>query len=329
MSVSRLAALELAFQDLPEIDALSHPVLDAKNISVDCLRLDKAHPFVSGNKWYKLKHHLIAAIQQDKASLLSFGGAFSNHLHALAYAGQSLGLPTLGLVRGEAPRELSPTLQDCDRWGMQLQWLARDQYRDAATLANYDALRSRYPDAFLIPEGGEGELGGHGVQELFAQLYHEGLMSYDLIVCAVGSGTTMAGMILGCAGRAQVLGFSALKGAYDLEQRVEKAFGAQSAQGNWQICHDYHFGGFAKGHPRLFDFISDVHKKSDLLLDPVYTGKALYGLIEWSLQGRIGRNSRVLFIHSGGLQGWRGMVKHVPDELTLTGLAGPVVGYNH
>ena len=305
--MSQLALLENQFNDLPEITPISHDTLREKNIAVDCLRLDRTHPFVSGNKWYKLQHHLIAALQQKRSEILSFGGAYSNHLHALAYAAKALQLRVKGVVRGEKPAELSPTLQDCVSWGMELIWMPREEYRRLSAHQNYLEARQRFPEAFVIPEGGEGELGVHGVQELFARLYHEGAMNYDLIVVSVGSGTTIAGVILGVAGRAQVLGYSALKGAFDLEQRVEHAFGAQSVSGQWQVCHDYHFGGFAKTHPRLLDFISSIHSGSGLLLDPVYTGKSMYGLMEWIKQGRVTPNSRVLFVHTGGLQGWRGM----------------------
>lgn len=305
--MERFSLLENQFEELPVIEPLQLDASITKAVSIDCLRLDQVHPFISGNKWFKLQHYLFAALQQEKTRLLSFGGAYSNHLHALAYVGKLMSLATVGIVRGEAPKELSPTLQDCKTWGMELHWIGREEYRKVSRVQHIDIMQTRFPDTFVIPEGGEGELGVHGVQGLFSRLYHLVEMPYDLIVCPVGSGATLAGIVLATAGRAQVLGFSALRGATDLEQRVRNAFGAQTPQGSWRICHDYHFGGFAKMNERLADFISRIHSGSGLLLDPVYTGKTLFGLLEYLQQGRIKTGSRVLFVHTGGLQGWRGM----------------------
>lgn len=306
--MKRYSLIESELSVRPDIETLAIPEAMERNVSVDCLRLDKLHPFISGNKWYKLQHHLLAAEAHDKRGLLSFGGAFSNHLHALAYAGQFLQLPTIGVVRGEAPRELSPTLQDCTKWGMKLHWINREQYRKESRAGRAGEWATLYPDAWVIPEGGEGASGLAGIQELFARLYHEHAMPYDLIVCPVGSGTTLAGIALASGGRAQVVGMSALKGAYDLDARVAQMLScAVKPVSHWQICHGFHFGGFAKTNARLTDFISRIHSEAGLLLDPVYTGKMLYGLCEWLRQGRINAGAKVLVVHTGGLQGWRGM----------------------
>lgn len=306
--MKRYSLIESELSSLPAIEPLNLEAFVGPAFSVDCLRLDKLHPFISGNKWYKLQHHLLAAEAHDKTSLVSFGGAYSNHLHALAYAGQLLQLKTIGLVRGEEPEHLSPTLQDCVKWGMALRWISRDQYRSAARAGSSSEWASHYPEAWVIPEGGEGVSGLAGIQELFARLYHDYPMHYDLIVCPVGSGTTLAGIALASGGRAQVVGMSALRGAMDLEDRVTRMLsGAIKPVSHWQICHDFHFGGFAKTNPRLTEFISKLHSGTGLLLDPVYTGKMLYGLCEWIRQGRIASGARVLVVHTGGLQGWRGM----------------------
>lgn len=313
------ALLSQALQEfvgfLPEIDAYKFEFAQEKLISIDCLRLDKIHPFVSGNKWYKLKYSILHGYQAGKASFLSFGGAYSNHLHALAYAGKHLNVKTIGIVRGEKTDPLNPTLQDCHDWGMALSWLPRDQYRrltsgfsdsDSTTASAKAELLSDFPDAWFIPEGGAGGDGVLGVETLFNALHHQGVLDYDYIATPVGSGTTLAGIIRANVGRAKCIGFSALKGASDLERRVEGQLGDASRLNKWSINHDYHFGGFAKINPRLTNFISDIYKEYGLLLDPIYTGKMLYGLAEYIHQGRIPSGSKILMLHTGGLQGWRG-----------------------
>ena len=296
---------------LPEIETMSLPFTESKLVQIDCLRLDKIHPFVSGNKWYKLKYSILHGYQAGKTQFISFGGPFSNHLHALAFAGKYLNVQTVGIVRGEPPKPLNPTLQDCQDWGMALHWVPRDQYRLLAEqgeskLSAMQPFLKLYPDAWVIPEGGAGEDGVLGVEMLFNALHHKGLLDYDYITTPVGSGTTLAGIIRARIGRAKCLGFSALKGALDLEQRVEKGLRDAPHLNEWQISHEYHFGGFAKMNDRLRTFISDTYEQSGLLLDPVYTGKMLYGLAEYIHQGRIPAGARVLMVHTGGLQGWRG-----------------------
>jgi 1-aminocyclopropane-1-carboxylate deaminase/D-cysteine desulfhydrase-like pyridoxal-dependent ACC family enzyme len=218
---------------------------------------------------------------------------------------------TIGIVRGERPASLSPTLQDCMAWGMSLHWVPRDEYRLLAeqgqsALSGMSRFLKLYPDAWVIPEGGAGEDGVLGVETLFNALQHKGVLHYDYIATPVGSGTTLAGVIRSRAGNAKCLGFSALKGAADLECKVERLLSDAEHLNDWHISHDYHFGGFAKMTERLQHFISDIYNQNGLLLDPVYTGKMLYGLAEYIHQGRIPPGSKVLMVHTGGLQGWRG-----------------------
>ena len=152
--MKRFALIEAELSALPVIEPLLIPEAESCNVKLACLRLDQIHPFVSGNKWYKLQHHLLAAEAHEKQSLLSFGGAYSNHLHALAYAGQMLQIPTIGVIRGEPPRQLSPTLEDCQKWGMVLHWVSRDQYRSQSQVHQGGEWQARYPEAWIIPEGG-------------------------------------------------------------------------------------------------------------------------------------------------------------------------------
>lgn len=309
----KVSDLESGFDLTPPLQALKFDLGGGCKLTIDCLRLDQVHPFISGNKWYKLKHHILAANSAGKSTILSFGGAFSNHLHALAFAGKKLNIKTVGVVRGEEPKVLSPTLQDCVDWGMTLQWLSRRDYRNIAPVDCIVDYAKKYPDAWIIPEGGSSEQGVLGVRELFERMWSAGGMNYDVIACPVGSGATLAGIVSADLGELRCVGFSALKGASDLESRVQGHLGSAQGVKSWEISHDYHFGGFAKLNKRLTDFISGIHQTHDLLLDPVYTGKMLYGLLEWVYQGRISKDARILAVHTGGLQGWRGFGDKVPS----------------
>lgn len=304
------------FDVLPTVDSFQMDVAQDLLISIDVLRLDKIHPFVSGNKWFKLKHHLLEALESGKSEVLTFGGMHSNHLHAVAYTGFELGMKTIGLIRGHPDQALTPTLQDCQKWGMELHWLDRQEYRKLSVQGAQDDVLQSFPNAWVIPEGGAGRSGTLGVESLFNSLYHAGKIDHDIIVTAVGSGATLAGIAQARVGRAHCLGFSALKDAHDLEQRVERQLLGSSKINPWRICSLYHFGGFAKINKRLTDFISHIYDRNKLLLDPIYTGKAMFGLSEYIHQGRIPAGSKVLMVHTGGLQGWRGFgdcYKHLYD----------------
>jgi len=315
LGCSALTQLCEDFEQRPEVSTYQlHGLIDTffatsrfRNLQLDVLRLDKVHPFISGNKWYKLKHHLLAANASEYSSVLSFGGPYSNHLHALAYAGHHFGFDTIGLVRGQAPDDdkLSPTLQDCQRWGMKLQWVNRQDYRRYATAEHNAPVQALYPEAYIIPEGGEGALGVQGVRELMERYIDELDEAYDIILTPVGSGTTLAGVIAASPVGQRVVGVSALKGAKDLEARTAASLTSLSAD-KIEIWHDYHQGGFAKMTPLLQNFISVIQQDYGLLLDPVYTGKALYALAHKFAHHKLGDNVRALMIHTGGLQGWRG-----------------------
>lgn len=301
------SGLDSLFDLNPEITRIALNGLWQDDILVDVLRLDKIHTFISGNKWYKLKPHLKAAQAAGKQRLLSFGGAYSNHLHALAYVGKELGIETIGVVRGEAPEILSPTLQDCVDWGMTLEWISRRDYRAWAPITGDDHLFSeRYPDAWIIPEGGAGLSGVEGIRELFATLHHQGKVDHDFILCPVGTGTTLAGIAAAAMPNVRSIGFSALKGAEDIEHTIEHELERRERCGPWEVIHDYHFGGFAKMHPRLKNFVSDFYDQQGILLDPVYTGKMLFGMMEMLVQKRLPLSAKYLLVHTGGLQGWRG-----------------------
>lgn len=279
--------------------AIIHPLPDERlqkqGITMEVLRLDRIHPVVSGNKWFKLKYHLQEAIQQHKKGIITFGGAWSNHLVATAFACQQAGLACMGIVRGE---ELpTATLQDARRYGMQLQFVPRHyQYEQEHT------------DYLVVPMGGQNNLGVAGAAEILQTIDRS---SYTHIACAMGTGTMMAGLVKASDPHQQVLGISSLKlpaGNNTLHDLVVQ-------QGtNFNICYDYHFGGYARKTNELISFMNDLYTRHQLPTDFVYTGKLLFGLFHLASKGYFGGGSRILVIHSGGLQGNRSLP---PGTLTF------------
>lgn len=262
----------------------------------DIKRDDLIHPYISGNKWRKLKYHLQAARTAGKTELLSFGGAWSNHLLALAFAAARAGLQSRGLVRGEAVS--NPVLQLCQLMGMQLEFVSREAYRDKAMLSDSRAGLNTY----VIPEGGYGTPGARGCAELIGELPR----SYAHILCACGTGTTLAGLAHGAAARdplTRLHGVPVLRqGAY-LKAEIE---GIYPGLDNYQLHTGYHFGGYGKTRPELHGFVLDFSRQTGILIEPTYTGKALYALLDLMLQGNIPDEQRPLFIHTGGLTGLLG-----------------------
>ena len=272
------------------------------NVSVHVKRDDLIDDVISGNKLFKLYYHLKNFAENKHKTLITFGGAYSNHLHATAFAGRQLGIQTVGVIRAE-PHELetlTPTLQDCKNWGMTLIGVSRSEYR---LKQDSQIIQQRVQDfdrPYWIPEGGAGELGVKG-----AQLILKGVeqAQYDVIVMACGTGTTLAGVIRASAAHIKVIGVPVLKGANWMFKEVEQYL--EPAMTNWDLQLDYHFSGYAKWNDELLGFINDVQAQSNLPLDPVYTAKAFYALVDLIKQGKIENTARVLFIHTGGLQGAR------------------------
>jgi 1-aminocyclopropane-1-carboxylate deaminase len=255
------------------------------NIQAAMLRLDLLHPEVSGNKWFKLKYNLEAA---GNRTILTFGGAYSNHIAATAAACKLAGLPAVGIIRGEKPATLSHTLQQAIADGMQLEFISREAYRQKDT-TNWNV---RYPDAYIVPEGGNNEAGARGCRDILSLA---DTSSFTHILCAVGTGTTLAGLISSALPHQQVQGYVVLKGAEYLKEQV-----AQLTQGtNWQLVHDYHGGGYAKTTPELISFINNFYRETQIPLDVVYTGKLVRGFS----QSHFPPGSKILLIHTGGLQG--------------------------
>jgi 1-aminocyclopropane-1-carboxylate deaminase len=294
-----LIQLEKTF-DKSILSRIQDPMLDHYGIELWVKRDDLLHPVISGNKWRKLKYILDHALSLGAHTLISMGGAYSNHLHALAYVGRELGLKTVGLIRGEQPDTLNPTLADMRNWGMELKFVSRSDYRDLRHYKDRQDLPGINPRQYWLPEGGAQALALKGVAELVREID----MPYDMLCVPCGTGTTLAGIIEAVPESVSVMGFAALKNAGFLTADVESLLSRPYA--NWQINPDYHFGGFAQVNAELMAFIEAFELKTHVPLEPVYTGKMLYGLYDLIAQGCFKPGQRIIAVHTGGLQGKRG-----------------------
>lgn len=271
--------------------------------TVDVLRLDRIHPVISGNKWFKLKYYLEAAERTGKNTIASFGGAYSNHIAALAYAGREHGLKTIGFIRGEAHSPLSHTLTAAQACGMELVFINRSDYRfkDAIIQTHAD------PGWYWIPEGGYGPEGARGASEILKLVDVSG---YSHILCAVGTGTMMAGLVRTASANQEVIGISVMKGNEALQKAVDDLLDAGDQQKQHRILHDYHFGGYGKHPSNLVRFMQGLWENEQLPTDIVYTSKLLFAVKDCIEKKYFHKNSRLLVIHSGGLQGNNSLPPH-------------------
>jgi 1-aminocyclopropane-1-carboxylate deaminase len=260
-------------------------------LDVSVLRLDKIHPVISGNKWFKLRYYLEDAKAKGKKSILTFGGAWSNHIIATATAGKIKGFNTVGIIRGEEPAILSPTLVNARAQGMQLVFIPRNEYSEKNIPAAV-----RRADHYIIHEGGYGELGAAGAATILEGLTEK----YSHICCAAGTGTTAAG-IANAAKEKQVIAISALKNNHSLKGMIETLMAPGITAP--ELIHDYHFGGYSKYQPTLLQFMNELYKHTQIPTDFVYTGKLFYGVYDLIQKNFFPSGSRILLIHSGGLQG--------------------------
>ena len=266
-------------------------------------REDAIHSFVSGNKYRKLKYNLLEAEKQGFKTLLTFGGAFSNHIAAVASAGKTLGFKTIGIIRGEELQdsiENNTTLHFAQQNGMQFKFVSREDYRNKSSEDFINNLKEDFDDFYLIPEGGTNALAIKGCEEILTEADKD----FDFICCAVGTGGTLSGLINCSKPSQQVLGFPALKGDF-LQQDISKFV----TKTNWKLITDYHFGGYAKINEQLISFINQFKKDFNVPLDPVYTGKMMFGIFDLIEKGFFPKGAKILVIHTGGLQGIEGMYR--------------------
>ncbi|WP_296268712.1 1-aminocyclopropane-1-carboxylate deaminase/D-cysteine desulfhydrase [Pseudomonas sp. UBA6562] len=293
---------------LPELPTaplqpLNLPWLERAGIQAAILRLDLIDPLIGGNKWFKLRHHLLAAYAAGAPGLIGLGGNHSNHLHALAAAGQRLGLPTAGLLRGHAQH--TPTVEDLQRFGMQLHWLGYGGYRARHQADFWAPWHERYPGWYCIPEGGGGAAGALGCQAIVEQARRQlpalGWADYDAWWLAVGTGTTLAGLVQAEAGEHPVHGALAVPADHGVAATVRALAGDHGYR-----LHDASRGGFAKIDEALLSFVDTCERDSGIPLEALYSGKLLMALHEQVAAGEVARGSRLLLVHGGGLQGRRG-----------------------
>ncbi|THU40021.1 pyridoxal-phosphate dependent enzyme [Niastella caeni] len=290
------------------VQPLTSDLLQQKNVSLDVLRLDLIHPVISGNKWFKLKYHIREAQLQNKKGILTFGGAWSNHLVATALACHQAGLASIGIIRGEQPARLSDTLQEVQQYNMQLQFVSRAAYSNEAAIGVNRAtvfLQEKYPEYFIVPQGGQSHLGVLGAAEILQLTQIE---SYSHISCAAGTGTMLAGLVHAALPYQQVIGICSLKlpsGENNSLCTFVKPYAANLK--DYTLFYDYHFGGYARKTDELIRFMNTIYLQHDLPTDFVYTGKLFFGILQLVQMGYFQRNSRILVVHSGGLQGNRSL----------------------
>ena len=275
------------------IDQLYLPLLSEKNVEADVLRLDKIHPLVSGNKWFKLRYYLEDANKQGKQTIVTYGGAWSNHIIATAAICKINKLNCIGIIRGEDANNLSPTLIEAKNLGMQLFFISREDYKNENVP---DELKGN--GYYLIPAGGYGIMGAEGAATILNFCKRE---NYTHICCAAGTGTMTAGLIKNSLPSNRVIAISVLKDNLDIEKSIELLTGDDTK--GFQLIHDYHFGGYAKQKPALIDFMNEFFRQTNIPSDFVYTGKLFFAVNDLIGKNFFAPGSRLLIIHSGGLQG--------------------------
>ena len=299
----KLAALAATLHPAP-LTPINDPALTKRGIRLSIKRDELLHPILSGNKCRKLKYILDHVLHGGYRGIISMGGAYSNHLHALAYAGRALQLPAVALIRGEPPLTLNPTLQDLHDWGMSMHFLSRGAYRELRQAELPSFWRQRYPDYFWLPEGGANTLALAGVAEMHQELPTD----YDWLILACGTGTTLAGLSPGLAAPRRLLGVAAMKHGDFLDHDMRRLLDYPDAtQTNWQLALDYHGGGFACLKPALLQRLHLFEQQHGIRLEPVYTGKVLLAIEDLLNQDFFAPGQHLIMLHSGGLQGWRGL----------------------
>ncbi|MDI1321426.1 MAG: pyridoxal-phosphate dependent enzyme [Algoriphagus sp.] len=282
------------------IQSLEHPLLALKNIELAIMRLDLIHPGVSGNKFFKLKYNLEQARKEGKDALLTFGGAYSNHIFATAEAAKAEGFQSIGIIRGERTDPLNPTLAHAESLGMKLHFVDRETYRGKSEPNFINHLENLFGDFYLIPEGGTNESAIKGTREIIGEDEDQ----FSHLAVSIGTGGTFAGLAGSISSTQKLIGFSSLKGEF-IHSEIEQLLSESRifSEGSYQVNSEYHFGGYGKYNPELIEFIQEFYENFGIVLDPIYTGKMAFGV--WDLIKRDGfePQSKILLIHTGGLQG--------------------------
>jgi 1-aminocyclopropane-1-carboxylate deaminase len=291
----------LHYQSTP-IQEIHHSILEKTGVRLLVKREDLNHPLVSGNKWWKLKYNLEEALRLKKQTVVTFGGAFSNHIYATAAAAKEKNLKSIGLIRGEETLPLNATLSFVRENGMELRYISREEYRRKDSNEFLRKLEAQFGDFYLIPEGGTNDLAVKGCAE-YAQK-ELATIDFDHLFIPVGTGGTIAGLICGFCGKKEITGVTVLKNGEFLKEKIEKL--VYNFSGNtyekWSLLTSYHHGGYAKLTDELLRFISVMKEEHKLPLDTVYTGKLMWAVMKEIEQGKFRRGSTVLAFHTGGVQ---------------------------
>ncbi len=277
------------------------PILKEKQLALFVKREDLIHPLISGNKYRKLKYNILAAKEEGQHTLLTFGGAFSNHIAATAYAGKKYGLRTIGVIRGQeltASWKQNPTLAKAHEHGMEFRFVSRSQYKERSNTSYVEALQKQEGPFYLVPEGGTNALAIKGCEEILSS----GDRDFNVICSSVGTGGTIAGIINSAQENQKVIGFPSLKGDF-----LKKDICNFVTKENWELNPDYHFGGYAKVSKELIAFINQFKEMTNIPTDPIYTGKLLFGILDLVKRDYFDPGTRILAVHTGGLQGVEGM----------------------
>ena len=278
-------------------EKISLSLLNLKEIKLFIKRIDLLDPLISGNKFFKLKYNMLEAKRQKKKYILTFGGAYSNHIAATAFAANKFGFESIGIIRGEKSTNLNYTLRFAKENGMKIHYISREKYKKKHTVSFINELKDNYKSFYLVPEGGANSLAIKGTEEILDNENH------DYICCPVGTGGTISGIINSSQSQMKILGFPAMKGNNDLLTNIE----SWTNEKNWYIINNYHFGGYAKITKELIDFIMDFNFNQKIPLDVIYTSKMMYGIIDLIKKDYFPRKSSILAIHTGGIQGNIGM----------------------
>lgn len=288
------------------LETIVHPLFTKHKVNVLIKRDDLIHPIISGNKWRKLKYNIEHAKRLNRETIISFGGAFSNHIHALAYACKVHNINAIGLIRGEYHYRENFTLSWARHWGMSLNFVDRLTYKQRYEETYLAQLQSEYPNAFIVPEGGSNQFALPGMGEVIHELNVQ--TKFDYLLTPVGSGGTLAGLALANKGVHQLVGIAVLKQHGYLEQQVTKLLGDKAnTTSNWRVIDEYHDGGYGKYSQQNAHKIKEFSQKTGVPFEPVYSGKMLIGFLNLLEQGYFKENSTVVLLHTGGLQGLGGM----------------------
>ena len=271
------------------LDKIQLPSFTKKRIELNMLRLDKIHPVISGNKWFKLKYHLENYHNGSYKGILTFGGSWSNHMVATACTCYQQKIPSIGIIRGEKPAKLSDSLQQVMNFNMKLEFISRELYKQKDSDEFIRKIKIEYPGFYIIPEGGAGVDGDKGAGEIMNLVSKE---TYTHIACAIGTATMFNGISKTISPNQQVIGIVVLKGWKELAHESSK-----------NIFYDYHFGGYAKSNPLLLEFMNDFYRQTEIPTDFVYTGKMVFAIHDLLKKKYFPDRSKILMIHSGGLQG--------------------------